>query len=45
MTEKQLPHQHAHHEIKMTRQLDQVADFQIVAEVFKQLSDSTCRDS
>ncbi len=41
MTEKQLPHQHAHYGAKMTRQLDRIADFQIVAEVFKQLSDSS----
>lgn len=41
MTEKQLPHQHGHHGENMTRQLDRIADFQIVAEVFKQLSDSS----
>ncbi len=43
MAEKHLPHQHTHTEdiAKLAGQLDRVEDFQKVAEVFKQLSDSS----
>jgi len=43
MTEKQLPHQHTHtpQAAKLSQQLDRIGDFQMVSEVFKQLSDSS----
>ncbi len=43
MTEKHLPHNHTHTAdiAKLACQLDRAEDFQTVAEVFKQLSDSS----
>ena len=43
MAETHLPHNHIHsHETeKLSRQLEQIVDFKIVGEVFKQLSDSS----
>ncbi len=43
MADKQLPHHHAHTQeaAKLSGQLTRLEDFQVVAEVFKQLSDSS----
>jgi len=43
MAEKNLPHHHSHTDMaeKLSGQLEHIADFQTVAEVFKQLSDSS----
>lgn len=43
MAERHLPHNHIHtHEaVKLADQLERIGDFQIVSEVFKQLSDSS----
>ena len=43
MSEKHLPHNHTHTEdaAKLSHHLEKLVDFQIVSDVFKQLSDSS----